>query len=86
MSTTIKSNIPLSRRDEYGWNRRNVAIHAVSLLALFMLTAYVCGRFELPPITMLALGLAASFFMFDALEGFFPLKTWEVPDVRRPQL
>ena len=98
MGTPIKSNIPLVQRQEvcWGtggqetytpltpcWNWRNVAIQIVCILAAAILTAYMSGLFEIPAIPTALMGVLVGVFMFDVLELFFPLKVWEVRNVRR---
>jgi hypothetical protein len=86
MGTPIKSNIPLEMQEGEYWNWRNVVIDTVCLLVIAMLVAYLSGMFELPPLTSFVLCGMVGFFTFDALTAFLPLKTWEVRNVRRPQI
>ena len=67
------------------WNWRNVTIHAASILIAVMLAAFVAGVFELLRVQTALLCLGVGAIIFRVLLDLFPLKTWEVTNVRRPR-
>lgn len=65
------------------WSRRNVAINVVGSLVVVALAAFIGGYYKLSAPCAAFVGLLLGGGVTSILVNLFPLKTWEVRNVRR---